>query len=372
MSGQIDGLGAESGRMLEENSTVINVANVIADVYDAENHVIKTSASIDASGMQVTVDNGTAGTGITIPTGGTGLIGWASGIFNRLAGVVLAAGSAVIGKVGIQVGGADIAAGNPVPVSLPTGQTVGLAAGSAAIGTVSIASAQTVGLVAGSAVVGKVGVQVGGSDVSASVPVPITPGTSVKFAQTTADGDNVTMGAKTDAAASNYASTSSIVSLLKAIGTSIGSIVSGLGAVVIAAGSAVIGKVGLQVSAADVSLSNPIPTFRAGSWVVTGDSSANTAQTITQAAQTGKTHYIFGFEVVIKGAAAGADIDVKLYDGTTLIYHTVIGNAAAVGTNVGMYLSAPITLTTGNKCDLIIGAGGASVITCGNLVGRTV
>lgn len=37
-------------------------------------------------------------------------------VFGKLGGVVLAAGSAVIGKVGLQIGGADLGADNPVPV----------------------------------------------------------------------------------------------------------------------------------------------------------------------------------------------------------------------------------------------------------------
>jgi hypothetical protein len=40
-------------------------------------------------------------TGASMPAGGVGLTGWLSAIWTRLAGVVLASGSAVIGKVGI-------------------------------------------------------------------------------------------------------------------------------------------------------------------------------------------------------------------------------------------------------------------------------
>ena len=48
----------------------------------------------------ITVD-GIDGTGIVQPTGGSGSKGWLSGIYDRLAKVVLAAGTAIIGKVGI-------------------------------------------------------------------------------------------------------------------------------------------------------------------------------------------------------------------------------------------------------------------------------
>ena len=111
-----------------------------------------------------------------------------------LSGVVLAAGSASIGKVGLQVADADVATGNPLPISaaslpLPTG-----AATAAQIGEVQASptantvldrlkviatnvAAVSMGLgavvlAAGTAVIGKVGLQVGGSDVAPSNPVP--------------------------------------------------------------------------------------------------------------------------------------------------------------------------------------------------------
>ncbi|MBI1324386.1 hypothetical protein GC170_14540 [bacterium] len=76
--------------------------------------------------------------------------------------------------------GSDIvSSGNPLPVaqtgSIPAGSNlignVGLAAGSAAIGTVVVTSLPNVTLGAGSAVVGKFGIQVGGSDVGTTNPV---------------------------------------------------------------------------------------------------------------------------------------------------------------------------------------------------------
>jgi len=46
-------------------------------------------------------DVGAGATGITMPAGGSGKLGWLSGIYDRLSKVVLAAGTAIIGKVGI-------------------------------------------------------------------------------------------------------------------------------------------------------------------------------------------------------------------------------------------------------------------------------
>lgn len=44
---------------------------------------------------------GVQGTSLNPPSGGSGIIGFLSGIYSRLAGVILAAGTAIIGKVGI-------------------------------------------------------------------------------------------------------------------------------------------------------------------------------------------------------------------------------------------------------------------------------
>ena len=56
----------------------------------------------DAHPVPVTEGNSAAPiTGASMPAGGVGLTGWLSAIWTRLAGVVLAAGTAVIGKVGI-------------------------------------------------------------------------------------------------------------------------------------------------------------------------------------------------------------------------------------------------------------------------------
>jgi hypothetical protein len=46
-------------------------------------------------------DVGKEATGIVIPVGGLGKIGWLSGIYDSLSKVILAAGTAIIGKVGI-------------------------------------------------------------------------------------------------------------------------------------------------------------------------------------------------------------------------------------------------------------------------------
>lgn len=123
------------------------------------------------------------------------------------------------------------------------------------------------------------------------------------------------------------------------------------------AGSAALGS---------VSLDHGIPC-----WAITQDSAANTAQTLTMAAEAAKKHYITALEVVLSGAAAGADIAIVLKDGATAKWKTIIGNAAAVGTRVTMAFPQPVELSENTAANLEVGGGGASAITTANLSGYT-
>lgn len=131
-----------------------------------------------------------------------------------------------------------------------------------------------------------------------------------------------------------------------------------------------------------ISETNPLPTTLTGSypanatpWAVTADSVANTAKTLTKAAVAGKSHYITAIEVVISAAAAGADINCVLKEdaaGTPASYwKEIIGNASPRGTRVGITFPLPIKLTAGKTADLVVDAGGASVITTLNMSGYT-
>lgn len=110
-------------------------------------------------------------------------------------------------------------------------------------------------------------------------------------------------------------------------------------------------------------------------FVSTDDSEANTAKTITIAAAEGKSHYITAIEVAISGAEAASTITVELKEdagGTPVSkWKEIIGSSAAIGTRVGLALPFPIKLTAGKTADLVISAGGASVVTTGNIAGYT-
>lgn len=107
-------------------------------------------------------------------------------------------------------------------------------------------------------------------------------------------------------------------------------------------------------------------------WYYTQDSAANTAQTITIAAEAGKAHYITYLEVALSVAAAGADIAITIKDGTTVKYKTLIGNAAVVGTRVAVQFPYPLTTTVGNAAYIVVAAGGAATtVTVANIGGYT-
>ncbi len=103
----------------------------------------------------------------------------------------------------------------------------------------------------------------------------------------------------------------------------------------------------------------------------TATSAANTAQTITQDAEAGKSHYITAIEVSIIGAAAVNTINAVLKEDTTAVWSEIIELGASRGTRTGISLSFPIKITTGKAANLVIDAGGASVVTIGNITGYT-
>lgn len=131
-------------------------------------------------------------------------------------------------------------------------------------------------------------------------------------------------------------------------------------------------------NATGVTPTNALPVQLSGSFpanavpfTVTGDSGANAAQTITKAAEAGKSHYITAIEVVLTGATSASAISVKLNDDATTIWKSAIGLGSARGTRTGIALPFPIKITTGKKVDLVVDAGGASTVTYANMSGYT-
>jgi hypothetical protein len=139
----------------------------------------------------------------------------------------------------------------------------------------------------------------------------------------------------------------------------------------IPAGTALIGKTGIDQTTLGTTNGVSLVTD-ISEWSVTQASTANTEQTLTKAAGTGTTkHVITGFLVVLRGAAAGADISVALKDGSTIKWQDYFGSGAVRGERVGIVFAHGIEMTAATAANLYVGAGGASVVTEANMVGYT-
>lgn len=106
-------------------------------------------------------------------------------------------------------------------------------------------------------------------------------------------------------------------------------------------------------------------------WSVTGTSGANTAKTITKAAQENLCHRVTGFSVVLRAAAATGDVKIELKDGSSLKWTEYIGDAAARGTRVAVTFPHGLKMTVNTDVNLVVAAAGAGAITELNLLGST-
>jgi hypothetical protein len=135
----------------------------------------------------------------------------------------LPVGTNVIGKVGVQVGGVDVATGNPVPV------------------------VQTGALPTGANLIGKVSVQVGGSDVANGNPVPV----SIQSSAALPVGANVIGKVGVQVGGVDVANGNPVPVSIQSF-------------VALPAGTATIGKIGIQVAGSDVSGANTVPVTQTG------------------------------------------------------------------------------------------------------------
>lgn len=112
---------------------------------------------------------------------------------------------------------------------------------------------------------------------------------------------------------------------------------------------------------------------KAQTWTVTQDSAANTLQTVTKAASgAGVKHYVTGFSAVVSAAAVGAaDAAIILKDGSTAKWKEFFGALAVRGARVSATFDPAIEITANAAVNLEIAAGGAAVVTTGNIIGYT-
>ncbi len=100
---------------LKAGSQVIGKAGIDQTADGATNRVVAKISQVAGENVIKDADSGAKIDAAVMPAGGSGLLGWLSAIWTRLAGVVLAAGDAVVGRVkltdGTTVASVDAATG---------------------------------------------------------------------------------------------------------------------------------------------------------------------------------------------------------------------------------------------------------------------
>lgn len=201
-------------------------------------------------------------------------------ISTKTGTAVISASNAVIGRVGLQVAAADVGPSNPVPVSVRS-------------------------IAAGTSAIGKVGLQVAAADVDSGNPVP-TSDLSVRAAVGSIDNE-----------AYDGTGDTTLVGGLKGIYAK-------LGAITLASGSNAIGRVGLQVAAADVGPSNPVPVT-----VIGAEGGAQDVSVVSDATAGDVSDDAY--------AGSGDATLVAIGKGTYAL--VAAGVALAAGTSVGIQVS---------------------------------
>lgn len=102
-------------------------------------------------------------------------------------------------------------------------------------------------------------------------------------------------------------------------------------------------------------------------WTETQESGANAAQTLTRAAEAGRTHIVTHFTLSAAVAAfAGGVPKWEIKDGTTIVFQ----GAGAADIDFG---DNPLAkFTAGTAINVAVAAGGSTITTRANLVGYTV
>ncbi len=90
-------------------------------------------------------------------------------------------------------------------------------------------------------------------------------------------------------------------------------------------------------------------------WSVTQRSAAATLQTLTRALESGKTHYVQGFSVIVSGANTTVAMTVKLLLNGVVVYEDEFGPSAARGERVGIMLPHALVAPVGTAVAVEVG-----------------
>ena len=124
---------------------------------------------------------------------------------------------------------------------------------------------------------------------------------------------------------------------------------------------------GIGQDVAKAQVVGQIVELRAADWGAVGTSAANTALTVTRAAVPGQAHYVTGFCVTMRAAAVTVG-EVELRSAATAVDRII--TPAQGGMQCVSYAS-PVKLTAGDAANLVVPAGGTSVISTGRMQGYT-
>lgn len=127
---------------------------------------------------------------------------------------------------------------------------------------------------------------------------------------------------------------------------------------------------GTDVSAVPAQTTGKYPA-NATPWTVTATSTADAAASATKSAETGKSHYVTGYMVVLRGANAGNDASVQVLNGATVMVQDYIGSGAVRGSRIAVMFPFPVKVSANTSAVLSVGAAGAAAITELTLLGYT-
>ncbi|MDP4224819.1 MAG: hypothetical protein Q8910_00415 [Bacteroidota bacterium] len=112
---------------------------------------------------------------------------------------------------------------------------------------------------------------------------------------------------------------------------------------------------------------------RKGIKSITQDSTANTTNTVTLSAIASTKYKIYGYQIIVSGAAVASNIAVTLTDNATVVWKDFIGIGTSIGSGAGVIFNSPIEATAVNTAFIVSAtAGGASVITTINILYDTI
>lgn len=107
------------------------------------------------------------------------------------------------------------------------------------------------------------------------------------------------------------------------------------------------------------------------SWTEVGDSAANTAKTVTHAAEADRRHHVTKLTVSIRGAASGNDVRVEIRDeDDTVLWDAYVD--AVRGIAIQEDFETAIELDTNKDVKVVVAAAGALAIATISVGGFTV